>query len=436
MDHRRRRAGGGDARDLRPLARQHWRRAAVGARCCWSALLLARHAAPAGWRSLLCVVWAASPLWTWWVSRPRPARRATPLSPADRAYLRRHRARHLAAVRALRRRRGQPPAARQPADRAARHGGAPHLADQHRPVPAGVGLRAPVRLDRHAGAARAPGGHAGHAGRAAAPPRPLSQLVRHADARGAAAACMCPPSTAATSAATCWRWRRPASSWPLAPHDDARAAQRAARVRRSASRRCAPAARWPPARRRRPGASAGAAGPAGRGRAPSPRGCERLLREATDELAAAAARRRSTRPPTDATRRARLVRSRDHLATLRSALRDIRAAAATPRRDGRRRRAPARRWPRAASSWPGSPTSRFLYHRKRHLFHIGYRVAEQQLDAELLRPAGLRIAADQPAGDRQGRRAGAPLGRARPAVLCRRHATPACARGRARCSST
>jgi cyclic beta-1,2-glucan synthetase len=40
----------------------------------------------------------------------------------------------------------------------------------------------------------------------------------------------------------------------------------------------------------------------------------------------------------------------------------------------------------------------------------------------LLRPAGLGVAPDQPAGHRQGRRAGAPLGGAGPAVLCRRRA--------------
>ncbi len=35
----------------------------------------------------LCVVWAASPLWTWWVSRPRPPKRDAALPAADQRYL-------------------------------------------------------------------------------------------------------------------------------------------------------------------------------------------------------------------------------------------------------------------------------------------------------------------------------------------------------------
>ena len=77
----------------------------------------------------------------------------------------------------------------------------------------------------------------------------------------------------------------------------------------------------------------------------------------------------------------------DHRATRRSALRDAQAAIS----------APAATW--APDAGPGCESKRlrmfanafeqmawqadfsFLYHRKRHLFHIGYRVAEQQLDA-------------------------------------------------------
>ena len=92
-----------------------------------------------------------------------------------------------------------PPAARQPADRAARHGGAPHLADQHRPVPAERGLRAPVRLDRHARSCwRACEATLATLDALAAPPRPLPELVRHADAARRCCRCTCPPSTAAT----------------------------------------------------------------------------------------------------------------------------------------------------------------------------------------------------------------------------------------------
>ena len=37
--------------------------------------------------SLLCLLWAASPLWTWWVSRPRPPPQDAALPPVDQAYL-------------------------------------------------------------------------------------------------------------------------------------------------------------------------------------------------------------------------------------------------------------------------------------------------------------------------------------------------------------
>ncbi|CAN5688105.1 hypothetical protein BH11PSE7_BH11PSE7_35860 [soil metagenome] len=36
---------------------------------------------------LLCLMWAAAPVWTWWVSRPRPPRRNAALPPHDQAYL-------------------------------------------------------------------------------------------------------------------------------------------------------------------------------------------------------------------------------------------------------------------------------------------------------------------------------------------------------------
>jgi hypothetical protein len=142
-----------------------------------------RHAAPR-MATALCLLWAASPLWTWFAAGPgRHASRRHcrhPFRPTWKAC-----ARHLALLRALCHRRRQPPAARQPADRCRTNGGAPHLAHQHRPVPAQRGLRPRVRLDRHAGPAGPDGRHAGHAGAAAAPPRPFHELVRHAD--------LCPP---------------------------------------------------------------------------------------------------------------------------------------------------------------------------------------------------------------------------------------------------
>jgi cyclic beta-1,2-glucan synthetase len=35
----------------------------------------------------LCLVWGASPVWTWWVSRPRPARTDAALPAQDQTYL-------------------------------------------------------------------------------------------------------------------------------------------------------------------------------------------------------------------------------------------------------------------------------------------------------------------------------------------------------------
>lgn len=70
----------------------------------------------------------------------------------------------------------------------------------------------------------------------------------------------------------------------------------------------------------------------------------------------------------------------DHLATLRSALRDIDAEArgeTVPRETAHELLVLADRCEKLAWSADFS----FLYHRKRHLFHIGFRVTEQQVDA-------------------------------------------------------
>ncbi len=69
---------------LAPLVRKHWAVPAV-ALLLW-ALLLALQAPNLLLSSALCVAWGLSPVWTWWVSRPRPLRRADALSPADRAF--------------------------------------------------------------------------------------------------------------------------------------------------------------------------------------------------------------------------------------------------------------------------------------------------------------------------------------------------------------
>ena len=70
---------------LAGLVRQHWR-TPVAAVVLWIALLAGGTAWPAS-TSLLCLVWALAPVWTWWVSRPRPRRHGDALSSADRFYL-------------------------------------------------------------------------------------------------------------------------------------------------------------------------------------------------------------------------------------------------------------------------------------------------------------------------------------------------------------
>jgi cyclic beta-1,2-glucan synthetase len=96
-----------------------------------------------------------------------------------------------------------------------------------------------------------------------------------------------------------------------------------------------------------------------------------------------------------------------------------------------------RRWPQRCEALAWAADFSFLYHPRRHLLHIGYRVAEQQLDAgfyDLLASESrltslLAIAkGDVPV------RHWASLGRPFFAVGAR--GWPGCARGRARCSNT
>ncbi len=148
--------------------------------------------APVNWDAAvpMLAVWAASPVWTWIASRPRrgpaaePARRGRPPLPA------RPGPGHLALLREPHRHAGQQPAAGQRPAVAAGDGGAPHLADQYRPLPAGRGLRPRDGLHRPGLDGRPPAGHAGHARQAAPLARPFLQLVRHPDA-GRAAAGLC-----------------------------------------------------------------------------------------------------------------------------------------------------------------------------------------------------------------------------------------------------
>ena len=70
---------------LRATWRRHRRLTGI-ALAAWLALLLWPTPAPA-MASGLCLLWAASPLWTWWVSRPSRAAEDIALDPEDRAYL-------------------------------------------------------------------------------------------------------------------------------------------------------------------------------------------------------------------------------------------------------------------------------------------------------------------------------------------------------------
>jgi cyclic beta-1,2-glucan synthetase len=104
-----------------------------------------------------------------------------------------------------------------------------------------------------------------------------------------------------------------------------------------------------------------------------------LIDEATsaiDELSAAQAQHD---PPIAATSHDELLWClADHVATLRSALLDASEMAAHGEAEtAERLHALAKSFEQLA--WQANFS--FLYHRKRHLFHIGFRVAEQQLDA-------------------------------------------------------
>ncbi len=70
---------------LAAVARRHWR-APLAALLLLGALLAAATPSPV-LALAVCLLWAASPLWTWWVSRTRPARRDAALPTHDRATL-------------------------------------------------------------------------------------------------------------------------------------------------------------------------------------------------------------------------------------------------------------------------------------------------------------------------------------------------------------
>ncbi|MBX3623447.1 MAG: carbohydrate-binding protein [Rhizobacter sp.] len=73
--------------ELREIARGHWQTSATA--IALLVLLLAARTPSPGLAALLCAIWAASPVWTWWVSRPRPAREDQALPHDDRMRLER-----------------------------------------------------------------------------------------------------------------------------------------------------------------------------------------------------------------------------------------------------------------------------------------------------------------------------------------------------------
>ncbi len=117
-----------------------------------------------------------------------------------------------------------------------------------------------------------------------------------------------------------------------------------------------------------------------------PQWLEGLLRSAADELAGLLPDDSAVLAPTPLSLFA--WRATDHIATLRSALTDVQvrthaqrsvAGVDTPVTDDAMHRLQRLAARCEALAWAADFA--FLYHRKRHLFHIGFRVAEQQLDA-------------------------------------------------------
>ena len=108
-------------------------------------------------------------------------------------------------------------------------------------------------------------------------------------------------------------------------------------------------------------------------------GIEQLLDDAANELIAHSTNDGQHDPLTRATPHDELTWClADHVATLRSALFDARAIAAQGEAAAALR---LRTLAQAFDQLAWQTDFSFLYHRKRHLLHIGFRVAEQQLDA-------------------------------------------------------
>ena len=353
---------------LGAIVRKHWAVPGV-ALLIWAGLLAThQHAAVLG--TLLCAAWALSPLWTWWVSRPCPPKREAALPAADQAYLE--------------------DAARDTWRLFERCVGAddhflppdnlqltPETLVAHRTSPTNIGLYLlSTACARQFGWV----GTQDLLARLEATLQTLAELPRHRghflnwyDTQNKTALLPMYVSTVDSGnfsghllavAQACTELAR-------APFDST-AAQRAL---------AASLARIGPLR-----ASASAALPGGAlarllalpepltEARDAPEQLEGLLRSAAEELAPLLPGDDAALAPSPLHQFA--WRVADHIATLHSALLDARAQPAAER-TVQRLHALARRCETLA--WEAD--FGFLYHRKRRLFHIGYRVAEQQLDA-------------------------------------------------------
>ena len=72
---------------LRALGRRHWMEPVAAVLLFGAIGLLPQPMPVPALAALLCAVWAAAPVWTWWVSRPNPARQADALPALEQAYL-------------------------------------------------------------------------------------------------------------------------------------------------------------------------------------------------------------------------------------------------------------------------------------------------------------------------------------------------------------
>ena len=363
--------------EWRAIVRSH-RAVPLAALAVWFGLLLARTPWPV-LATVLCATWAASPLWTWWVSRPRPPKRDAALPPADQAYLE-HAARDT--WRLFERCVGAednflPPDNLQLT---------PQTLVAHRTSPTNIGLYL-----LSAACARRFGWVGTHdlIERLEATLRTLAELPRH---RGhflnwydtSAKTALLPMYVSTVDSGNfsghLLAVAQACSELARAPYDTT-AARRAIEVSRARLALLQAVS------------SAGAASESALQRvlalpdpiaeiAARPDWLDGLLRLANDEVAGLLPDDAEALVPSGANRFAWCAA--DHLATVRGALRDAQsqrsvARGAVPVNDDAMRRLQDIAARCEALAWEADYA--FLYHRKRQLFHIGYRIAEQQLDA-------------------------------------------------------